>query len=316
MSKQPIDPYKHLDIVLNPNRTLTRLRHIPHTAPSSDPTLPVLTKDLTINQQNNTWLCLFLPRIALSPNPKKLPFIVYFHGGGFIVASAASTMFHHFCAAMSAAFPAMVASVKYHLVPEHRFPATYDDTVEALEFIRDNNDEWLTKHANMSSCYLMGSSVGATIAYFVGLREIDTAPDLEPLKIRGLILCQVFFGGTQRCESEIRLEDDEVVPLCVIDMFWELALPVGVDRDHEYCNMRAEKWVGKLGMMKELGWRVLVSGNDGDPVIDREKDLVVLLEEKGVDVVSDFDIDGCHGVEYDDESKANQLILVVKRFVS
>ena len=126
----------------------------------------------------------------------------------------------------------------------------------------------------------------------------------------------MLFGGTQRCESEIRLEDDEVVPLCVIDMFWELALPVGVDRDHEYCNLRAEKWVGKLGMMKELGWRVLVSGNDGDPVIDREKDLVVLLEEKGVDVVSDFDIDGCHGVEYDDESKANQLILVVKRFVS
>ena len=50
-------------------------------------------------------------------------------------------MFHHFCAAMSAAFPAVVASVKYHLAPEHRFPATYDDTVEALEFIRDNNDE-------------------------------------------------------------------------------------------------------------------------------------------------------------------------------
>ncbi|RZB92119.1 hypothetical protein D0Y65_024235 [Glycine soja] len=71
MSKQPIDPYKHLDMVLNLNGTLTRLRHIPHTAPSSDPTLPVLTKDLTINQQNNTWLYLFLPRIALSPNPKK-----------------------------------------------------------------------------------------------------------------------------------------------------------------------------------------------------------------------------------------------------
>ncbi|RZB92118.1 Carboxylesterase 1 [Glycine soja] len=200
-------------------------------------------------------------------------------------------MFHHFCAPMSAAFPAVVTSVKYHLAPEHHFTTTYDDTVEALD-------------------------VRATIAYFMGLRAIDMARDLEPLKIRGLILCQVFFGGTQRCESEIRLKDDEVVPLCVIDMFWELALPVGVNRDHEYCNLRVEKWVGKLGMMKELGWRVLVSGNDGDPVIDREKDLVVLLEEKGVDVVSDFDIDGCHGVEYADESKANQLILVVKRFVS
>lgn len=159
----------------------------------------------------------------------------------------------------------------------------------------------------------MGNSAGATIAYIAGLRALDV--DLKPLRIRGLILRQVFFGGTHRSGSEMRLENDEVIPLSVIDLVWELALPRGVDRDQEYSNLRAEKWVGKLGRVRELGWRVLVSSNGGDPCVDREKELVELLEEKGVHVVSDFDEQGCHGVEYRDASKAKKLVEVVKHFV-
>ena len=168
----------------------------------------------------------------------------------------------------------------------------------------------------MGNCYIMGNSAGATIAYFAGLRVTDTVRDLEPLKIRGLILRQVFFGGVQRSESEVRLENNESFPLCVSDLAWELALPVGADRDHEYANPRAEKWVGKLGRVRDLGWRVLVSGNGGDILIDREKELVEMLKEKGVEVVTDFDEEGGHGVEYGDESKAKQFIQVVKHFVS
>ncbi|XP_047172239.1 carboxylesterase 1-like [Vigna umbellata] len=316
--QQSIDPYRHLDVVLNPNGTLTRSRHLPITPPNSDPTLPLLTKDITINPQNNTWLRLFLPQTALSSNAEhqKLPLIIFFHGSGFVVASAANTMFHHFCSAMSAAVPAVVASVEYRLAPEHRLPAAYDDAVEALEFVRNSQEEWLTKHADLGNCYIMGNSAGATIAYFAGLRVADTLRDLEPLKIQGLILRQVFFGGVQRCGSEVRLENDGVLPLSVADLLWELALPVGVDRDHEYANPRAEKWVGKLGRVRDLGWRVLVSGNGGDPLIDREKELVEMLKEKGVEVDSDFEEEGCHGVEYGDESKATKFIQVVKHFVS
>jgi len=316
--QQPIDPYRHLDFVLNPNGTLTRSRHIPTTPPSSDPTLAVLTKDITINAHNNTWLRLFLPQTALTSDPErqKLPLIIFFHGSGFVVSSAASTMFHLFCSAMASAVPAVVASVEYRLAPEHRLPAAYDDAVEALEFVRSSQEEWLKKHADIGNCYIMGNSAGATIAYIAGLRVTDTVRDLEPLKIQGLLLRQVFFGGVQRCGSEVRLENDEVLPLNVADLLWELALPVGADRDHEYANPRAEKWVGKLERVRDLGWRVLVSGNGGDPLIDREKDLVEILKEKGVEVVSDFEEEGSHGVEYSDESKATKFIEVVKNFVS
>ncbi|KAL2334562.1 hypothetical protein Fmac_015775 [Flemingia macrophylla] len=314
MSKQGIDPYHHLDIVLNPNGTLTRRRHIPSTPPSDDPTLPVLTKDLTINPQNNTWLRLFLPA---NPNPNpKLPLIIFFHGSGFIITSAASTIFHHFCLATAAALPAVIASVEYRLAPEQRLPAAYEDAAEALTFIRNSDDEWLAKHADIGNCYLLGNSAGGTIAYFAGLRAAERALDLEPLKIRGLILRQPFFGGTQRSGSEVRLEYDDDFPLSVADLCWELALPVGADRDHEYANLRAENWVGILGRVRELGWKVLVSANHGDPLVDRSKELVAVLEANGVQVVTDFDEEGVHGVEYKDAGKAERLIDVVKRFVS
>ncbi|TKY45086.1 Carboxylesterase 1 [Spatholobus suberectus] len=319
MSNQTVDPYHHLQILRNPDGSFTRLHDaVPRTPPSSDPTLPVLTKDLTINQPNNTWLRLFLPRIALSssnPNPTKLPLIVFFHGSGFVVLSAASSMFHDFCVEMANTAEAVVASVDYRLAPEHRPPASYDDAVEALRWIGRSQDEWLTQYADYSKCYLMGNSAGATIAYHAGLRAAEVVNDLEPLKIQGLILRQPFFGGTQRTKSELRLEHNPLIPLCVTDLMWELALPIGADRGHEYCNLRAGNGVEKLDKMRELGWRVLVSGNGGDPLVDREKELAQLMEEKGVQVVKDFEEEGFHGIELFELSKANQLIALVKGFI-
>ncbi|KAI4351838.1 hypothetical protein L6164_006148 [Bauhinia variegata] len=114
-----VDPHQHLQIVLNPDGTLTRLQQFPCTSPTSDPNLPisVLTKDVTINQSNNTWTQIFLPRKALdnSSSNKKLPLIVFFHGSGFIVLSAASTIFHDFCVNMANDVEAVVVSVEYRL---------------------------------------------------------------------------------------------------------------------------------------------------------------------------------------------------------
>ncbi|KEH26541.1 putative carboxylesterase [Medicago truncatula] len=314
------DPYQYLKVQHNPNDTLTRNLEDPHTSPSLDTSLSVLTKDLTINQSNQTWLRLFLPKKATNVsnlNNKLLPLIVFFHGSGFIVLSAASTMFHNFCAEMAETVEAVVASVDYRLAPEHRLPAAYDDAMEALSLIRSSDDEWLTKYVDFSKCFLMGNSAGGTIAYHAGLRVVEKMNDLEPLKIQGLILRQPFFGGTNRTESELRLENDPVFPLCVSDLMWELALPIGVNRDHEYSNLRVGNGVDeKLAKIKDHEWRVLVSMNGGDPLVDRNKELVKLLEEKGVEVVKDFQEDGFHGVEFFELSKAKNFIEVVKGFIS
>lgn len=159
----------------------------------------------------------------------------------------------------------------------------------------------------------MGISAGGNIAYQVGLRAADAVDDVSPIKIRGLILQQPFFGGVERTGSELRLMNDPRLPPIVCDLMWDLSLPVGVDRDHEYSNPRASTG---LENVKKLGWRVLVTGCDGDPLIDRQIELVKIMKERGVEAVGHFSVGDYHGVEVMEPSKAKKSHAVIKDFLS
>ncbi|XP_041002722.1 carboxylesterase 1-like [Juglans microcarpa x Juglans regia] len=315
-----VDPYQHLQLLLNADGTVTQLTEIPNTPATPDPSspMPVLSKDIPLNQSNNNWVRVFLPRRELdhSSSSPKLPLILYFHGGGFIRFSAASSVFHEFCANIAIQLHVIVVSVDYRLAPKHRLPAAYDDAMDALRWLKTTTeDEWLRNHADLSNTFIMGTSAGGNIAYHAGLRASVVADDLEPLVIRGLILHQPFFGGSQRTESELR-GNDPVLPLSVSDLMWELSLPI-VDREHEYCNPMVEGGSQRLQKIKLLGWRVLVTGCDGDPLIDRQMELIAMMEEKGVVVESQFGKGGYHGVEIlsDQPSKAKALCVVLKNFI-
>ena len=225
-------------------------------------------------------------------------------------------MVHDFCVNMANDVGVVIVSVEYRLAPEHRLPAAYDDAMEALHWIKTYPDDWLRQYADYSRCYLMGGSAGANIAYHTGLRAAVVVDLLETLKIKGLILHQPFFGGTKRTGSELRLINDPVLPLCVTDLMWELSLPIGVDRDHEYSNPTAGDGGEKLEKIRGLGWRVLVTGCDGDPLVDRQMEVVKLMEQKGIEVVGRFGHGDYHGVEVREPLKQKELIGVFKSFIS
>nr|AFK45612.1 unknown [Lotus japonicus] len=257
---------------------------------------------------------IYLPRKALD-HSSKLPLVVFFHGGGFIFLSAASTIFHVFCFNMANDVEAVVASVEYRLAPEHRLPAAYDDAVEALHWIKTNQkDDWLINHVEYSNVFLMGGSAGGNIAYNAGLRA--TAGDKQVSNIQGLILVQPFFSGTLRTGSELRMVNDSHLSLCSNDMLWELSLPVGVNRDNEYCNPAVGNGPVRLEEIKRLGWRILVTGCSGDPLMDRQVGLVRLMQKEGVRVVGHFTEGDYHGVQDSEPLKAKQLFVVIKRFIS
>ncbi|XP_073143685.1 carboxylesterase 1-like [Henckelia pumila] len=301
-----VDPYGYLGIVKNSDDSITRVTEVLPSSPAcSDPKLPIISKDIPINPARNTWARLYLPKQYFDSNPKvKLPLLVYYHGGGFVIGSAANSIMHDFCSDLACYIPAIVVSVEYRLAPEHRLPAAYEDGLEALHWIRAAKVEWLTEFADFSRCFLMGGSAGGNLAYHVGLRAASCGGDLSPLKIQGLVLQQPYFGGVKRTESEARLAKDQIFPCAVNDIMWEMALPLGVDRDHKYSNPRVDVEAEAFLKMKGQDWRVLVTGCEGDPLIDRQKDLVRLLEEYGVQVVGRFDEGGCHGIDLFDKSRS------------
>ncbi|CAL5404924.1 unnamed protein product [Camellia sinensis] len=153
-----------LSIISNPDGTYTRSIQFPSTPPTPDHNTPspVLSKDLPLNPKSQTWLRIYLPKQALHEPPSipNLPLIVYFHGGGFVFLSAASTINHDFYVKVAAELSVVIVSVEYRLAPEHRLPAAYDDAVETLQWLKTTQERWLTQFCDFSCCFLMGTSAG------------------------------------------------------------------------------------------------------------------------------------------------------------
>ncbi|KAJ0238190.1 carboxylesterase 120 [Hirschfeldia incana] len=315
------DPYAHIGIVKNPDGSITRdPTKFPYASATPDPTSPLLTpvvsKDITVNHSNSTWMRLYVPTAALNDgvSSKKLPLVVYYHGGGFVICSVDFKPFHDFCNRMARELNVVVASPSYRLAPEHRLPTAYEDGVDALKFIRNSDDEWIKSYADLSNVFLMGTSAGGNLAYNVGLRSAF-AEDLSPLRIRGLILHHPFFGGEERCESEIRLKNDQVFPPNVADVCWELCLPVGANRDHEYSNPTVGDGPKQMDIIGRLGLKVMVSGGGLDPMIDMQRDVAKLMKEKGVDVVERFTDGDVHGAELGDPTKSETLFASIRNLI-
>ncbi|CAL5330360.1 unnamed protein product [Camellia sinensis] len=325
MSDSTAKVFAYFPIVLNQDGTTKRLFEFPTLPSDPNPSSPspVLSKDLPLNSLLNTSLRIFLPRcrhhhheppVATTPKPK-LPLIIYFHGGGFVTCSKATTGFHKFCVEMAFQVGVIILSVDYRLAPEHRLPAAYEDAVEALRWVRHRcDDPWMVDCADFSNCFLMGTSAGGNIAFHAGLRAAAEADDLVPLKIKGLVLHHPYFGGVKRTGSELRLINDSQVPLYVNDLQWKLSLPVGADRDHEYCNPTVAGESPSLEVVSRLRWKVMVTGGEEDPLVDSQKELVKVLEKKGVEVRAKFGEGDHHTVELMDPTKANAFFVILRDF--
>ncbi|XP_062192564.1 carboxylesterase 1-like [Phragmites australis] len=296
-----------MDIVVNPDGTVTR-PDIPLVPPSA--TGPAVSRDVPLDASRGTYLRLYLPN-PVPPSPAKLPVVLYFHGGGFVILSAATVFYHGYCEAMAAAVPAIVASLEYRLAPVHRLPAAYDDAAAAVRWLRDAapEDPWVAAHGDLSRCFVMGSSSGGNMAFFAGVRTKGL--DLSPAAVQGLLLHQPYLGGVERTPSEAKSEDDSMLPLEANDKLWSLALPVGADRDHEFCNPAKALPPDAVSGLP----RCLVTGNDADPLIDRQREFIGWLQERGVEVVAKTDFAGYHAAELFVPEKAKELCATVREFV-
>ncbi|CAO1947692.1 unnamed protein product [Urochloa humidicola] len=194
-------------------------------ASSSNESLPaslhdasgVASKDVTIDPATNVSVRLYLPPIAAAGAAAKLPVVVYFHGGGFMVESADSAPYHRYLNALTARAGAVVVSVDYRRVPEHRLPAAYDDSWAALSWTlaaargsASPPEPWLAEHGDPARVFLAGDSAGANIAHNVAMRA-GGAGEVLPAAIRGVLLVHPYFWDASntmgpQLEERIRRE--------------------------------------------------------------------------------------------------------------
>lgn len=105
---------------------------------------------------------------------ESLPLVVYFHGGGWSFGSIETH--DNVCRTLCAGATCMVASVEYHLAPEHKFPRAVHDAIEASLWARENA---AALGADPAKIVLAGDSAGANLATVTALAARDRGqPDL------------------------------------------------------------------------------------------------------------------------------------------
>lgn len=101
--------------------------------------------------------------------PKDAPLLLVVHGGAWQAGDSRqlATLNAHL-----AGCGYVVAALNYRLLPEHPFPAAYDDVVAALAYLREN------AHGlgiDARRCVLLGRSAGGQLALLVAYRANDPA---------------------------------------------------------------------------------------------------------------------------------------------
>ncbi|KAF5745280.1 carboxylesterase 6 [Tripterygium wilfordii] len=232
---------------------------IPCVTTALPPKLNVTSGDVLLDIFTNTWSRFYVPT---SFQPNKLPLMVYFHGGGFCIGSAAWSCYHDFLARLSAKAGCVIMSVDYRLAPENPLPTAYEDGIKALMWLKQQilcrSGEWWSRQCDLSRVFVAGDSAGANIAHNVVTRLGSC--ESRALNLKGTILIQPFFGGETRTQSEkcSAQSTRSALSLGASDTYWRLALPRGSNRDHPWCN----PMVTKLEELKVLPTMVCISEMD------------------------------------------------------
>ncbi|KAM3314395.1 hypothetical protein ACQJBY_033310 [Aegilops geniculata] len=268
---------------------LPAIPDVPCTWGSTAATSGVLARDVAVDRATGVWARLYAPAAAAG----KVPVVVYFHGGGFSVGSAAWSCYHEFVAQLPARAGCAVMSVDYRLAPENRLPAAFDDGLTALRWLRQQagrnaaaSDEasWWRSRCRFDRVFLMGDSAGAAIAFHVAARVGQgQLGALAPLSVKGAVLIQPFFGGEARTASEKSMPQPpgSALSLSTSDSYWRMALPAGAGRDHPWCNPLAR---GAPRLESLALPPVLVCISEADILRDRNLELCRALRKAGKSV--------------------------------
>ncbi len=143
---------------------------------SSNPEAQVTTKDIAIPSKDGG----LAARVYIPGGEGPFPVVVYYHGGGWVVADV--NVYDGAPRALSLGAHAIVVSVEYRHAPEHKFPAAHDDAWTAYKWVVENIHEL---NGNAAQIAVAGESAGGNLAANVALmaKEMKTKQPVHQLLV-------------------------------------------------------------------------------------------------------------------------------------
>ncbi|KAG5072850.1 hypothetical protein AAZX31_03G185500 [Glycine max] len=277
-------------------------------------------KDYLFDKRFNLSLRFYKPQhVAPIDNNKKLPIVMFLHGGGFCFGSRTWPHIHNCCMRLASGLQAVVVSPDYRLAPEHRLPAAVDDAVEAVRWLQRQGlslkeDAWLSRGVDFDCVFVVGDSSGGNIAHHLAVRLGSGSREMDPVRVRGYVLFAPFFGGEVRTKSE-EGPPEHMLNLELLDRFWRLSMPVGESRDHPLANPFGPG-SPNLEQVKLDPILVIVGGNE--LLKDRAKNYATRLKKLDKDIKY-VEFEGCeHGFFTHDSFSSEvteEVIQILKGFM-
>ena len=97
-----------------------------------------------------------------------MPVVVYFHGGGWVIAN--TDVYDSSPRALASLTKAIIVSVDYRQAPEHKFPAAHEDSFAAYQWVLENAASFGGDPARIA---VAGESAGGNLGAGVSLMARD-----------------------------------------------------------------------------------------------------------------------------------------------
>ena len=209
-----------------------------------------------------------LARVYTPKGEGPFPLLLYFHGGGWVIAGLDT--YESSCRALCNAAKAVVVSVAYRQAPEYKYPAAVNDAYAALQWLMVNAAAVNSDPARVVVC---GESAGANLATVACLKA-KSEQGLLPL---GQLLIYPMTGASMDTLSY--LENTETKPLYSAMMPWFF---------HHYLaqeEQRSDPFVAPL-LAPDLGGLppALVITAEFDPLRDEGEAYAKRLTDAGIAV--------------------------------
>ena len=234
-----------------------------------------------------------VPLRVVVPNDAVPTVIAFFHGGGWVLGSAA--MYEPFCRELANRTRCTVVVVDYRLAPEHPFPAAVDDCYAAVCWV----DEHLGELAGVEGkIVVVGDSAGGNLAAVVAQVALDRGG--PAIALQALVYPVLDFD----LETSSYHDPDSQLLLSreTMEWFWSCYVPdARTRRTPSASPMRRENFAGlPPAFVVTAGYDVL--RDEGIAYVSR-------LEAAGVEVTHAHHADQMHGFLVSPALPGHQLAL-------
>ena len=194
--------------------------------------------------------------------------MVYFHGGGFVIADL--DVYDGGPRGVSKMADAIVVSVHYRQAPEHHFPAAHDDALAAYRWVLDNAQSF---NGDPQKVAVMGESAGGNLAIGVSMMARDAGVTLPVHQVL------VYPVAGVDMDNESYVENADAKPLNKPMMKWFVK--------HIFAN-EADAQDPRINIVENADLSGLPSSTvicaEIDPLRSEGELLAEKLEQAGVDV--------------------------------